>query len=83
MKIYYFHLRDGADVLLDPDGRMLIDMPAVLAAALLEARAIIGADARGGKIALDQRIDVEDALGVIVHSLPFEKAVQITRGIEA
>ena len=79
MKTYYFHLRNGPDALLDPEGQMLIDMTAVIAAALREARAIIGADALEGKIALDQRIEVEDALGAIVHSLQFEEAVQITR----
>jgi hypothetical protein len=80
VQIYYFHLRNGADVLLDPDGQMLLDLKAVIARALWEARAIIGADAVHGKIELGPRIDVEDEHGVIVHSLQFEQAVQVTRG---
>jgi hypothetical protein len=77
--IYYFHLCDGTDVLLDPEGRSLPDMNAVIALSLVEARAIIGAEALQGKIALEQRIEVEDELGAIVHTLPFEDAVRVTR----
>ena len=81
MKTYFFHLRDGIDVLLDPDGRQLVDVAAAIAAALIEARSIIGADALLGTIMLEQRIDVEDELGAIVHSLAFEDAVQVIRAI--
>jgi uncharacterized protein DUF6894 len=80
MQTFYFHLRDGADILLDPEGRQLAGLDAVIGAALLEARSILGADALDGKIALEQRIDVEDDLGVIIHTLHFEDAVQVTRG---
>ena len=79
MKTYFFHLRDGIDVLLDPDGRQLVDLAAAIAAALIEARSIIGADALLGTIMLEQRIDVEDELGAIVHSLEFEDAVHLIR----
>jgi hypothetical protein len=74
---YYFHLRDGTDVLLDPDGRLLPSLAAVAGAALLEARAIISAEAKGGKISLDQSIDVEDEAGEVVHTITFADAVQI------
>jgi hypothetical protein len=83
MPIYYFHLCNGGDVLLDPDGQMLVDMGAVIAMALREARAIIGADALQGKIGLGQRIEVENERGAIVHRLQFEDAVQVTRGAVA
>ena len=81
METYFFHLRDGTDVLLDPDGRQLADLAAAVSAALIEARSIIGADALLGTIMLEQRIDVEDELGAIVHSLAFEDAVHVTRAI--
>lgn len=77
MRTYYFHLRDGTDVVLDPDGRALPTLAAVAEAALVEARAIIGAEAKGGRISLDQSIDVEDEAGQVVHTLPFAEAVQI------
>jgi len=81
MPLYYFHLRNGRDALLDPDGQTLIDMNAIVGTALREARAIIGADALDGKIWLAQHIDVEDACGAIVHRLDFEDAVEIERGV--
>jgi uncharacterized protein DUF6894 len=80
MKIYYFHLCDGTDVLLDPEGRWLPDMNAVIALALVEARSIIGAEALEGSIKMSQHIDVHDEKGTLVHSLQFEDAVQVTRG---
>jgi hypothetical protein len=80
MQTYYFHLRNGSDTLLDNEGRNLSSIDSVVAMALLEARSIIGADALDGKIALEQRIDVENGLGAIVHTLRFEDAVQVTRG---
>jgi hypothetical protein len=77
MATYYFHLCDGTDVLLDPDGREL-DGRSVPAAALTEARAIIAADAQGGHIRLDQRIEVLDSAGATIHRLSFEDAVSVT-----
>jgi len=77
MQSYLFHLRNGTDVLIDPDGRDLPSLGAVAAAALREARAIISADALGGRINLAQEIQVEDQNGVIVHRLGLREAVSI------
>lgn len=77
MALYYFHLRDGADVLLDPDGRELAEGD-IVSAALTEARAMIAADVLEGRVRLDQQIEVHDAAGTIVHRLPFEDAVVVT-----
>ncbi|HEX8400394.1 MAG TPA: hypothetical protein VF628_01680 [Allosphingosinicella sp.] len=77
MALFYFHLRDGTDILLDPEGRPLACLADVQKAALMEARSIISDDARTGRIMLDQRIDVEDEFRDLVHSLPFADAVEI------
>jgi hypothetical protein len=74
---YYFHLRDGVDVLLDFEGRDLGGMKAIVAAALREARAIISQDALDGHIMLDQRIDVEDVDGQLIYRQEFADAVEI------
>jgi hypothetical protein len=79
LSLYYFHLRDGDDLLLDPEGRQIEGVAAIAKAALAEARSIISEDARGGRIRLDQRIDVEDSLRNVVHSLDFADAVEIVR----
>jgi hypothetical protein len=77
LPLFFFHLRDGDDILLDPEGREIQGADAIAAAALREARSIIGDDALKGCIRLDQRIDVEDELGTVVHSLDFADAVEI------
>ena len=45
MALYYFHLCDGRDTLIDPDGRELEELDLIPAAALKEARAMISQDA--------------------------------------
>jgi hypothetical protein len=77
LSLLYFHLRDGHDILLDPEGREIDGRDAIVAAALVEARAIIGDDAIAGRINLNQRIDVEDEQQNIVHSIRFEDAVEL------
>ena len=76
MSRLYFHLYDGVDTLIDPDG---IDVPYEEASsrALAEARALIADEALRGRIDLRQRIDVEDAAGRLLHSLSFYQAVEI------
>ena len=79
MALYFFHLRNGTDVLLDPDGREVDGIAAVQVAALRDARSIISDDASNGRIRLEYRIDVQDAAGLLVHKITFEDAVTITR----
>ena len=79
MARFFFHLRDGTDVLLDPEGRELAGVDAIPPLALEEARSIVSGDALSGTIMLNQRIDVEDETGQLIHSLSFEDAVTIVR----
>jgi hypothetical protein len=80
MPRYFFHLRDGTDVLLDPEGRTLDGPETLPGLALAEARSLISHDAREGRIRLDQRIEVEDAAGNVVCRVEFADAVEITGG---
>jgi hypothetical protein len=77
MALYYFHLRDGQDVLLDPEGEELSDMAAVAQRALAAARSILSTEVLQGRLPLDMHIDVEDASGAVVHRLGFPDAVEI------
>jgi hypothetical protein len=76
MSRIYFHLYDGAEVLIDSEGTNL-SIGEAAARALVTARALIADDVLQGRINLRQRIDVEDASGTIVHSVPFVQAVEI------
>jgi hypothetical protein len=77
MPLYYFHLRDGTDILLDPEGRELDSHEAIVAAALAEARGLLGAEVLKGQLSLDQMIEVEDEAGTVVHRLRFADALTI------
>lgn len=77
MPRYFFHLRDGVDVLLDPEGiELAVDV--VPAAALKAARDCLAHDAREGRLDLDQRIVVEDEAGAAVHTIEFMDAFEIS-----
>ena len=77
MAQYFFHLRDGTDILLDPDGRNLDGPQAIRAAAIREARSIISHDVLDGTIMLNRHIDVEDGAGEFVERVCFGDAVNI------
>ncbi len=77
MARYFFHLRDGVDDLLDPDGIEFKTMDAVKAAVLHNVRDLIAGDVRTGIIDFRYRIDAEDENGQIVYSLPFKHAINI------
>lgn len=78
MGLYFFHLCDGRDTLIDPDGREIGDVAKIGDIAVREARAMISQDALGGKILLDQFIEVRDEGGKLIHRMGFRDAVSIS-----
>lgn len=77
MPLYFFHLRDGTDTLIDAEGVELDTPAAARAMALLQARDIISHEALKGEINLRQRIDVVDSAGNLLVTLRFDDAVKI------
>ena len=77
MARYFFHLCDGGDILLDPEGRTIDDASQITSQALKEARSIIGHEAMQGMIRLDRYIEVQDDSGKVVCRLPFRESVVI------
>jgi hypothetical protein len=78
LALYCFHLTDGHQALIDPDGREIEDPNQISSLALQEARAMIGQDAFTGRINLNQYIEVRDAGGKLIHQLKFRDAMTIT-----
>jgi hypothetical protein len=70
------HLVDSVDFTLDPEG---IEMPeeAIIGAALVQACDCMAADVKNGRLDFHYRIGVHDESGKLVHSLPFQQAVEI------
>ena len=83
MARYFFHLCDGQDVLMDPDGREIIDASDIPSIALKEARVCISEDVLEGRIHLEQTIEVRDRNGRLVHSIHFRDAVTDRNGGQA
>ena len=78
MALYFFHLCDGHDTLIDPDGREVVDVATLSDIAIKEARAMISQDALGGKITLNQFIEVRDEAGKLIHQTAFRDAVSVS-----
>lgn len=79
MARYYFHLRDGSERLLDPQGVTITDTNRITEIALREARTLISQEALQGVIDLDQRLEVEDERGNLVHTIGFADAVTVRK----
>jgi hypothetical protein len=77
--LYFFHLSDGTDHLLDVEGQELPDLDAAKSFALLCARDTLSHEMRNGLLNLRVRLDVADAAGAVVHSLPLEEAFMVMK----
>ena len=78
MAHYYFHLVNGGDSLIDPEGRDMADPSLIPAAALRGARNMMSHDMLDGAINLGFAIQVRDELGEVIHDLSFRDAVKIS-----
>ena len=78
MSRYFFHLADGHEVIIDPEGQDIEDPAQVSVHALREARAMISQDALAGRINLNQYIEVREEGGKLIYQLPFREAVTIS-----
>jgi len=75
--LYFFHLRDGEDLLRDLDGTELADEQAVRSLALKFARMLIGVGAMEGGVPLHLALEVHDEEGNVCVDLPFKDAVEL------
>ena len=76
MPRFFFNVYDERTT-IDEVGQELPDLAAAREAAVEEARAILGDEARDGRIDLSHRIEVEDEDRRPVLLLPFSAAVEI------
>jgi hypothetical protein len=79
MAIYFFHLCEGEDRVVDEEGRELPDMQAALAAAVAAARDIMAGDVRIGILPLNISIEIVESETRACAEVQFEDAVQIIK----
>jgi hypothetical protein len=77
MALYFMHLRDGTEEVLDPEGTEFANMETLRAAVMRNARDTIAGDVQNGLIDFRFRIDAENESGQVVYSLPFKHALSI------
>lgn len=63
MPVFYLHIRDGDDVVEDPDGSDLPDIEAAKEEARVSARYIIAEMVRAGKIIGNLQFEIVDEVG--------------------
>jgi len=76
MPLYYFNIYND-DVTLDEEGSNLADDQAAHAHAINAARSLAADTASKGHLALDHRIEIEDADHKPVRTVRFDEAVEI------
>lgn len=74
---FYFNLRDGDALLLDPEGVELPNIDAVARRAHAAARDLLSEELREGRVRLDLCLDVRDEAGSTVYGLPFIEAIEV------
>jgi len=78
MACYHLHITNGGGYSEDLEGQELPDLDAARAAAIEGVRSLLSEEVRHGQIDLSGRIDIADADGTILLSVPFCDAVELT-----
>jgi hypothetical protein len=77
MPTYYFHIRDGEQLIRDREG---INLPSIVSAqgeAEAAAREILSAKVEAGEIIDGQEFEIQDASGNCVLSVPFRSVLRL------
>lgn len=78
MPTFYFHLEMRDHVYLDQEGRSFPNLEQARASAILDVRGLMAADVKAGCLCFDCRIGIADEQGVVVLTVPFREAVEIS-----
>jgi hypothetical protein len=74
--LYYLHIRDGAKLLLDPDGASFRNLEAARIEAIESARELISeAVLTGSPLGMQRAFQIDDADGHTLLSVPFTDAI--------
>ncbi len=78
MPLYRLNLNECGVVIHDVEGIERPDLAGARDAAIAGARDIMAAELGEGRLCLSCHIEIEDAAGVIVLTVPFRDAVSVT-----
>ena len=77
MALYFLHVRDGTNQILDPEGDEIATREELYERLMRAARELMICGIERGVLDLRFRIDAEDIDGTLIYSLPFRHAVTI------
>lgn len=75
MPRFFFHIRDGDELIEDPDGSVLRDLEAARAEAIAGARAVLAAKVLAGQVIDGQKFEITDESGNVLELIPFRSAL--------
>ncbi len=78
MPQYYFHIHNGSGLTPDEEGQDLPGPREAHAAALAGIRSLLAGEVDEGSLDLDGRLEITDALGEPVRTVPFAEADAVT-----
>ncbi|SOR26800.1 conserved protein of unknown function [Methylorubrum extorquens] len=77
MPLFFFHIRDGATLIEDPDGSELPDLAAAREEAVQGARFLLAEKLKAGEVLDGQRFEITSAEGVVLALLLFKDLVKL------
>ena len=80
MPLYYFHVRSDGVEILDPEGSTYPDLDSARREAVAGARSILSEEIKGGRLAIDERLDIEDEEGRVLLSIAFAEVLILPPG---
>ncbi len=77
MPRFYLNIRDGEDLIEDPEGSDLPDLAAARAEALSAARELLAERLKAGGVVNGQAMEIVDETGTVRAVIPFRDALQL------
>lgn len=77
MPRFFLNIRDGADLIVDPEGSVLPDVEAACREALYAARDILAERIRAGDVVDGQQFEITDEAGVLRAKFPLKSALRM------
>ncbi|MGJ7043210.1 hypothetical protein J2Y63_006494 [Shinella sp. BE166] len=77
MPRFYFHIRDGDELEIDPQGTVFDTIEAAVIDARMAAREILAEKLLNDEVIDGQRFEITDEKGELVETLPFQIALRL------
>ncbi len=78
MQKLFFHLHECGTVVIDEEGVEVESLENARVRAIREARSIMSSEVSAGKLCLSCHINIADAQGKTLLTVPFREALEIT-----